>query len=465
MIEEVDILIERGTLLTMDSERRILTDGAIAICADRIVAVGKTDDIRTRYRGRKTIDASSRLVMPGLVDGHAHLIEIARGLIPDNLHTSDWLKHWCYPYLAATTEEDEYWYSKCIMAEMIRSGTTCFVEPGCKFLPTTLKAIEETGMRATTGSWVWDQAGPDGQKCPDYFLKMNLKECLDLTESNIRSFHGAANGRIKIFATIEGVGTCSDDLTLAAKEIAARYDTFTLMHKASSREEVAREVKATGHRPVEHMYHIGALGPNVYLNHMTAVDPDEVDMLAETDTKVCENPPAALKLAKGTTRTGRFVDMKAKNVTVALGCDGVNSADHKDMFRSMYLAATLPKDANFDPQAITAEEVVEMATLNGYRAIGWDQDLGVLEAGRKADLILIDTDRPEWVPTYNLVYSLVYSASGDSVDTVIVDGEVLMEGRQLTTIDLDEVFAHCRELAPRLAARANVKPESRWPVV
>ena len=465
MAETVDILIEKGTVLTLDDERRILTDGAIAIKGDRIAAVGKTADVRKKYEGKKTIDASTRLIMPGLVDGHSHLIEIARGLIPDTLKTSDWLKFWCYPYLAAITEEDEYWYSLCLIAEMIQSGTTCFVEPGCKFLPTTLKAIEESGIRAATGSWVWDHGGPDGQKCPEYFLKMSLQEALDLTESNIKSFQGAADGRVKIFATIEGVGTCSDDLTLGAKELADRYNTLTLMHKASSREEVQSEIKATGDRPVEHMYKIGALGPNVYLNHMTAVESFEVDMLAETDTKVCQNPPAALKLAKGTTQMGKFLDMRAKGVTVALGCDGVNSADHKDMFRAMYLAATLPKDAKVDPEVITAEEVIEMATLSGHRATGWEKDLGPLEAGMKADLILIDTDRPEWVPSYNPVYTLVYTASGGSVDTTIVDGRILMENRELKTIDFGEVAAKCRELAPKLVERANVKPESRWPVV
>ena len=252
---------------------------------------------------------------------------------------------------------------------------------------------------------------------------------------------------------------------LGAKELADRYNTFTLMHKASSREEVASELKATGHRPVEHMYRIGSLGPNVFLNHMTAVEAFEVDMLAETDTKVCQNPPAALKLAKGTTQMSRFLEMRAKGVTVCLGCDGVNSADHKDMFRSMYLAATLPKDAKIDPEVITAEEVIEMATLSGYRATAWDRDLGSLEAGKKADLILINVDRPEWVPTYNYVYSLVYTASGDFVDTTIVDGRILMENRDLTTIDLAEVHARCRELAPGLAARAKVKPQSRWPVI
>ena len=193
-----------------------------------------------------------------------------------------------------------------------------------------------------------------------------------------------AEGRIKCFATIEGVGTCSDDLMLGAKALADSYGTFTLMHKASSREEVASELKATGHRPVEHMYRIGSLGPNVYLNHMTAVEPFEVDMLAETDTKVCQNPPAALKLAKGTTQMSRFLEMRAKGVTVCLGCDGVNSGDHKDMFRSMYLAATLPKDAKIDPEVITAEEVIEMATLAGYRAIGWQDEIGSLEAGQES---------------------------------------------------------------------------------
>jgi 5-methylthioadenosine/S-adenosylhomocysteine deaminase len=464
-MEIVDILIEHGTLLTLNKERHILTDGAIAIRKDRIVEVGKTAALQKKYKGKKAIDASLRLVMPGLVDGHAHLGEIARGLIPDTLRTSDWLKFWCYPYMAAITEEDEYWYSKCLMAEMIRSGTTCFVEPGCMWLSSTVKAIAETGMRATTGSWVWDHAGPDGHKCPEYFKKMTLKQCLELTESNIKSFDGMAEGRIKCFATIEGVGTCSDDLMLGAKELADRYNTFTLMHKASSREEVASELKATGHRSVEHMYRIGALGHNVFLNHMTAVESFEVDMLAETDTKVCHNPPAALKLAKGTTQMSKFLEMKAKGVTVCLGCDGVNSADHKDMFRSMYLAATLPKDAKIDPEVITAEEVIEMATLSGYRAIAWDKDLGSLEAGKKADLILINTDRPEWVPTYNYVYSLVYTASGDSVDTTIVDGKILMENRELTTIDLAEVHARCRALAPGLAARAKVKPQSRWPVI
>src|SRR5258705_1722311 len=162
---------------------------------------------------------------------------------------------------------------------------------------------------------------------------------------------------------------------------------------------------------------------------------------------------------------GKVVDFCKPGVSVRVGCHGVNSGGHKDVFRVMYLAATVPNDARTDASGITAEEVIEMATLHGYRAIGWDKELGVLEAGRKADLILIDIDRPEFVPTYNYVYSLVYTASGDCVDTTIVDGKILMENRELTTIDLAEVRAHCRELAPKLLERSNVKPVSRWPIM
>ena len=178
---------------------------------------------------------------------------------------------------------------------------------------------------------------------------MTLKECVELTESNIKTFNGTANGRIKIFATIEGVGTSLDELMLGAKALADR----SAPSRSCTRPVRGKKSPTSCGSPVtavEHMYRIGSLGPNVYLNHMTAVEAYEVDMLAETDTKVCQNPPAALKLAKGTTQMGRFLEMRAKGVTVCLGCDGVNSGDHKDMFRSMYLAATLPKDAKIDPR-------------------------------------------------------------------------------------------------------------------
>ena len=167
---------------------------------------------------------------------------------------------------------------------------------------------------------MWDHDGPDGQKCPDYFLPMTLDEALEITESNIRSWDRSADGRIRVFATIEGVGTCSDELTRGAREIAAQYGTFALMHKASSQEEVASELKATGHRPVEHMYEIGALGPNVYLNHMTAVESFEVDSGRDRRQGLPETRRGDSS-CRGRS-DGQFWRCAEKGVTVALGATG-----------------------------------------------------------------------------------------------------------------------------------------------
>lgn len=464
-MKTIDILVDNGTILTVDAERRIITEGSAAIDNGRILAVDKASVIKKEYQPRKVIDAQDKLVMPGLVDGHAHLGGVARGVIPDDLNTSDWLRLWAYHIYGAMVEEDEYYGSLNLMAEMIKTGTTCFVDPGLAFIDSTIEAIEQSGMRCVTGPWTWDQLGPDAQKCCPSFRSLGTDEALSEVEDAMQRYRGAADGRVRIFATLEGVGTCSDDLMVRGKELANQYGTGILMHKASSEEEVRVEIQKTGHRPVEHMYHLGLLDSSMYLNHMIAVSGEEVEMLAETDTRVCQNPSAALRLAKGTTKMGKFPEMVAAGVTVALGCDGANSSNHKDMVRAMYLAATLPRDARVDPKAMTAEKAIEMATIDGARAIGWEDEIGSIEVGKKADIILFDMMRPEWVPLYNVVYNLVYSASGDSVDTVIVDGRVLMENRELKTIDELAVIQKVQSSKADLLRRAGLSVQSRWKVV
>lgn len=461
----VDVLVLHGVLMTVDAERRIITDGALAIEGSKIVAVGKSDELGRKYSARQVIDATDKLVTPGLIDGHRHLVEMTRGLIPDTLITRDWLKDWCYPYLGHVTEEHEYWHSQGIMADMIKTGTTTVIDPGIKFPATTFPAIAKAGMRAVTGIWTWDQMGPDAEKCAPHFFKMTTDQALQRTEDTISQYNGMADGRITVWATLEGVGTCSDTLMLEAKKVADRHGVSMLMHKASSIQEVRNELERFGQRPVEHMYKIGALGPNVWLNHMTAADTSEIPYLSETDTKVCQNPSAALKLAKGSTQMGKFVEMLAAGVTVALGCDGSNSSDFSDMKRAIYLAATLPKDARVDASVITAEKAVEMATIDGARAIAREKELGSLEVGKKADLVLWDMRRPEWVPTYDYVRVFVYSASGDCADTVIVDGKILMQGRRLLTMNEGEIINRVQSMRDDILQRAGLTVVHRWPVI
>lgn len=465
MPQQVDIVIEGATVVTVDAERRIVTDALVAVDGGEIVAVGKLADLRDAYEPKERIDGRDRVVLPGFVNGHRHLIEFARGLIPDDLVTKDWLKHWCYPYLGHITPEHERAGALNVIADMLLTGTTTVVDPGVKFPETTFEVIGESGIRAISGIWTWDHMGPDAQKCAPHFFATSTDEALAKTEETIARFDGAHDGRLRVWATLEGVGTCSDRLMAEARELAEQRGVSVLMHKASSIHEAEMEQELYGRRPIEHMLDIGALGPNVYLNHMTAVSKDEVPILAETDTKVCENPSAAFKLAKGTSQMGEFVAMMEAGVNVNLGCDGSNSSDFSDMTRAMYLAATLPNDQYMDPSRMSAEQAIEMATINGARAIGQEDLIGSVEVGKRADLVIFDTRCPEWAPTFDVVNVLVYSASGASVETVLVDGRVVVRERRTTLFDQDAAVREIQRLRPDVLKTAGLTHTSRWPIV
>jgi cytosine/adenosine deaminase-related metal-dependent hydrolase len=327
-----------------------------------------------------------------------------------------------------------------------------------------VRGVEQAGMRAVIGPWNWDQAGPGGAKCPDYFLHLSTAEALERAEGAVREFDHAAGGRVRACVSIEGVSTCSDELTIKAHELAQRLGTICVQHKASSPAEVQAELAAFGERPVEHMARLGALGPNVLLNHMTCLEEFEVDLLARTDTKISQNPSAALKLSKGTTRTGKWTELVRAGVTIGLGVDSTNSSNFCDIVREMYLAALLPRDARADPDAMTAEKAIEMATLDGAHAIGLGDQIGSLEPGKRADVILLDTRRIEWRPLYSVVNALVYSATGDSVDTTIVDGQVLMEHRKLISIDEGDLLERLQAQSDALLERTRISVRTNWKI-
>jgi cytosine/adenosine deaminase-related metal-dependent hydrolase len=224
------------------------------------------------------------------------------------------------------------------------------------------------------------------------------------------------------------------------------------------------ELEAFGHRPVEHMYRIGALNDHVYLNHMTCLESFEVDLLKEAGTRVSCNPSAALRLAKGTTRWGKWPEMLRADVPLALGTDVENASNFHDIVRSMYLAALLPRDANADPMAVTVEQALEMATLGGATALDWDEQVGSIEEGKEADLVVFDTNDFDWRPLHNPLTNLVYNATGHSVDTVIVAGEILVRNKELTKLDGEELRAKAAEVDRRVLRQIGVDPKPLWPV-
>ena len=463
--EQVDLLVTNAVVITMDDDRTIYADGAVAVRGNEIVAVGRRVDVEAACSASRRLDARGGVVMPGLVNGHRHMLGTPRGTLVEGRTTLENLKNFVYPAFAALDAEDNYWNTLLNSIEMIRNGTTTFQEPGCTHLDSVVQAIDEVGIRASTGHWAWDQLGANSGQCPDYFFRMGTDEALDLLRSSFHQVDGRAGGRLRGAITLEGVGTCSDALSVGARELADELGTITVQHKATSVQEVQSELAAFGERPLQHLHSIGALGPNVVLNHMTALEDFEVDLVAETGTMICHNPSSALKLSKGITQTGRFPELLRRGVTIGLGTDGSNASNHSDIFRSMALAVLLPRDARIDPSVTVAEDGMDMAIRGGAAVSGWGDAIGQLAVGRRADLIVVDTDRADMSPGLNVVQDLVYSATGSCVRHSVIDGVVVMEDRELTTVDEAAVLAEARTRAIDLLARIDHDLTPRWPVV
>jgi cytosine/adenosine deaminase-related metal-dependent hydrolase len=461
----VDTVVAGGWLLTMNPQRVMYRAGAVAIDGGVIVEVGQRADLLTRYEPRRLIDAPDGVITPGLVNGHRHLLCCAKGAMPEGGQTLDALRRFIYPSFAALTEQDMYVHAQHAAAEMIRFGTTLFEEPGCNHLDAVLEALASSGIRARTGPWTWDQAGPAGAADLPDWLRMDAKAALRRLADGVEQVRKFGHPRIRDAVTIEGVGTCSDELNRGAAELARDAESLFVVHKSTSEREVELELATFGHRPVEHMHEIGALNERTLLNHMTSLDDRDVRFVADAGARISQNPSSALKLAKGTTQTGKWPELLAAGVPMALGTDAENVSNHQDICRSMQLAALLPRDARRDPGAVTAEQAVEMATISGAAALWMDDETGSLEHGKQADLVVFDTADFDWRPLHNPVANLVYGVTGHSVDTVLVGGDVLLDHKKLTRVDEDELREQVEQINRRVLREIGIDPQPQWPVL
>ncbi|HUZ19204.1 MAG TPA: amidohydrolase family protein [Acidimicrobiales bacterium] len=462
---EVDLLLAGGWLLTMNERREVYRDGAVAVRGTTIVDVGQRADLLGRYRARRVIDTSRMVVTPGLVNGHRHLLCCPKGALPEGRQTLEALRTFTYPCFAALTEEQMHAYALHATAEMIRFGTTTFEEPGCNHLEAVLDALATSGIRCRVGPWTWDQRGPSGGADLPAWLVMEPDAALERLRQGVETVRAFNHPLIRDAVTIEGVGTCSDTLTLGAAKLAEEADSLAVLHKATSEREVALELEVFGERPLQHMHSIGALNPWVLLNHMTSLAEFEVDLVAETGARISQNPSSALKFAKGTTQTGKWPELLAAGVPIALGTDAENVSNHQDICRSMQLAALLPRDARRDPNAVTAEQAVEMATISGARALRFDDVTGSIEVGKEADITCFDTDDFDWRPLHNPVANLVYGSTGHSVHTVLIAGEVVLDAKRLTHVDEEQVRETVERIDREVLSIIGVEPGPRWPVL
>jgi len=451
------IKIERASwIITLDSKRRIIKDGSIYIEDGKIVAVDKAHRLKSGGADI-VIDGLNKVVTPGFINNHMHVsyAHAVRGIFPDELPLLTYLGY-VFKLQSAMTPEEEYYTTLLAITELLKSGCTCFADPGSiGDLASGVKAILDAGIRAMVGRDVVDRPNPLNLPVRD------TKEAVRLIEDVLRTYGNSPGGRVKPWVTVFSPNYASDELLIEAKELADRYDTVLTLHTSASEESVRAFQADRGKRPVEHLADIGVLGANVLLSHCLVVSDQEIDLIAKSGAGVVYCPSAAVR-GSGATKHGRFPDMLSKGIPVSLGSDAANSSYYLDMVRLMYLGMVLCKDARLDRAVVPPEVALEMGTINGAKGLGLDKEIGSIEVGKRADLVVFDTKRAEWRSIFYPAHNLIYSADGRSVDTVIVDGRIVVQGGRCVYVDEGPLCEKVQEIGEDILRRTGVTFKYNW---
>ena len=427
-MQDADLIIKNGTLLTMDFKNSILENGFLAIRGDRISNMGTGD--MPSIKATKIIDAKGGLVLPGLVNGHTHAaMTLFRGLA-DDLPLMQWLENYIFPAERNMDAEFVYTGTLLALAEMILSGTTTFCDMYL-FEEEVAKAAKKAGVRCLVGEVLYDFPSPNYG---------SVGKGLKYTESLIQKWRD--DPIVSIAVEPHSLFTCSPELLMASNELALKHRVPLIIHVAETLNEVSEIKGKYAKTPIEHLDSLGLLGAHLIADHCVHLGPSDIKKMAEHGVKVVHNPESNMKLASGIAPVPELIK---QGVTVGLGTDGCASNNNLDLFSEMDTAAKLHKVHAMDPTVVDAVTVLRMATIQGARALGLQDIIGSLEIGKKADVIVIDTHKPHLTPMYNAVSHLVYAASGNDVTHSVINGKLVMEDRKLLTLDLDEIIARSRE--------------------
>jgi cytosine/adenosine deaminase-related metal-dependent hydrolase len=460
------MLFTNATIITMNPTRDIITGGAIAIKDNRIAAVGKTDALLRQYSGDQVIDVKGKLIIPGLIDTHVHLAQALIRGCADDMALIQWLCERVWVLQGNFTHDDGYVSARLCIAEMLKSGTTTFLESMLAHrygFDGIARAVDESGIRACLAGIVMDIGTYATQSSSMHPGMVESRETSLFGVLDMHSkWHGAANDRVHVWFGPRTPGGVSSELYREMSDYAHQRDMGITMHLAEVEADKIFLNEKYGLSPVYYAESVGLLGPKTVLVHMVWLARADIDKLAETRTSVSHNPSSNSKLASGVCKVPQ---MLASGVNVALGCDGGPSNNDYDLVREMKLAAIIHKAVTNDPLIVPAETVLEMATINGARALGLEQEIGSLEVGKKADLVVIDLNRLHTTPSPNPISSLVYAATGAEVDTVVVDGRIVVEHGQLLTMDENEVMEQAHQHAGALYRRTGIEIKPTWPVL
>jgi 5-methylthioadenosine/S-adenosylhomocysteine deaminase len=450
----IDLLVEGGAILA-DGTGTILWNGSLAIDCGRIVAAGPAKDLHGHYTAKRVLDARHKAVLPGLIDTHHHFLQnLLRGS-RDDLSFTDWIAQVSSPLISlavhdylAGDPELQVQATRIGCAEALLSGITCIVNMEWATSPEVIGVYEEAGIRAIHVLTLTDvdEWGSPG-------MLLSVDQTLDLAEHLIdRCAHSAA-GRVAFRYGPACENSVSPGLLSQVRRLADEHGVGIHMHIAESRYGWENIQQRYGQTPVQYLADLGVLGQDVLGAHCIWLADDDIRLLQETGTTVSYNPECHMKLALG---TARVTEMLRAGVTVSLGTDTCAVNDNMDLFEAMRVGAFLQKHMTQDPAAVPAGEALRMATLDGAQAIGLGDQIGSLEVGKRADVILVDLSGVHMRPINHLANTLVYSASARDVDTVIVDGQVVVEHRKLCTLNAEAAMAQAEAYALRRFREAGL---------
>jgi 5-methylthioadenosine/S-adenosylhomocysteine deaminase len=437
--ESVDLLITGATIVTMDADRHVFDDGAIAVKGDTIVAIGSSKDILAKYDASQRIDATGKLIMPGLINAHTHIpMVLMRGLI-DDVTLDDWLRKYIFPAEAKNVTEDFVrWGSRLALAEMIRSGTTTFADM-YYFEDAEAEETKTAGLRGFLGETWIDFPAPDNK---------SVAEMAAYSEKFLKKWQG--DPLIHASVAPHSIYTCSEKTLKDSAALARKYHAPILIHVAEMRKEYVDSIAKNGATPVQYLERIEFLGPDVLAAHCIWLDYTDMKILAERQVGCVHNPSSNMMLASG---VAPVVDERAAGMRVGLGTDGPSGSNNDlDMMEEMDLASKLQKTYRVDPRALGAKGALEMATIEGARSLHMEKEIGSLEPSKKADFVILNLNVPNAVPMYDVYSQIVYALKASEVETVVVGGKSLLKDGKLLTVDEAQAIAKAKEYGKKVAA-------------
>lgn len=435
------LLIKGATVITLDDQNHIF-HGDVFVENGRIAALG-APLVGREYKTVEVIDASGRVLLPGFVQTHIHLCQTLFRGAADDLSLIDWLTRRIWPMEAAHTPESIYASARLGIAELIRGGTTCALTmETVHHTDSVFRAVEESGFRATVGKCMMDK----GDEVPAG-LRERTEESIAESLTLLERWHDKAGGRIRYCFAPRFAVSCTRELLEQVARLSRERGVMVHTHASENKDEIQLVERETGRRNIEYLDDVGLAAPNVMLAHCVHVDSEEMEILSRSGTHVAHCPSSNLKLGSG---LAPVFEMLERGISVSLGADGAPCNNRLDMFTEMRTAALIQK-ALHGAEVMPALRVLRMATIDGARALGLEREIGSIEAGKRADLSLLNINQLHMTPHPDPVSSIVYAAQAGDVETVLIDGRIVMRAGELTEIDEQAVIREAKEQSSRLS--------------